>query len=74
MLKEFIKKISEWTLQKEEELAKECKIPIETIEKQINTLKEKKEEVLKQVQEIDEIIQRLEKIKDIELLRCGTKK
>jgi len=74
MLKELLKKISEWTLQKEEELAKNCEIPIETIDKQIKTLKQKKEEILNQVQEIDELISRLEKIKNIELLKCKGKK
>ena len=74
MIKELLKKISDWTLQKEEELAKECAMPIEAINKQINTLKEKKEELQKNIEEIDSLIQRLEKIKSTALLRCGMDK
>ena len=74
MLKELIKKISEWTLQKEEELAKECAIPVEKIDAQIETLEKKKAEVEEQLKEIDEIIERLKKIKNTELLRCKAKK
>ena len=74
MLKEMIKKVSDWTLQKEEELAKECKIPMDTLDKQINSLKQKEEEIKNQLEEIEEIIQRLEKIKNTEMLRCGVKK
>ena len=74
MLKELIKKMSEWTLQKEEELAKECAIPVEKIDKQIEVLKNKRAEVEEQLKELDEIISRLEKIKNTELLRCGVKK
>jgi len=74
MLKEFIKKISDWTLQKEEELAKECAIPIEKIDYQLETLENKKEEVKEQLKEIEEIINRLKKIKNIELLKCGVNK
>ncbi|NPA56020.1 MAG: hypothetical protein GXO40_06610 [Epsilonproteobacteria bacterium] len=70
MIKEFLKKISEWTLQKEEELAKECKIPIESIDKQIQALVEKKQQIQQSLDEIDELIKRLEKIKNTELLRC----
>jgi prefoldin subunit 5 len=74
MLKEFLKKISEWTLQKEEELAKECKIPVEKIDEQIEVLNEKKAEIEKNLEEINNLIKRLEKIKNIELLKCGANK
>ena len=77
MLKEFIKKMTEWALEKEEEAAKECAIPIQTIEKQLNTLKEKRDELKQkceeQLNELDELIKRLEKIKAQEELRCKTK-
>jgi chaperonin cofactor prefoldin len=74
MIKELLKKISDWTLQKEEELAKECAIPIEKIDAQIETLEKKKAEIEEQLKEIDEIIERLKKIKNTELLRCGVNK
>ena len=73
MIRELLKKISDWTLQKEEELAKSCAIPVETIDKQIETLKQKRDEIEKNLQEIDELIKRLEKIKNTELLRCKAK-
>ena len=41
MLKEFLMKITDWVLQKEEEAAKNCAIPIEELEKQIQKLQEK---------------------------------
>jgi exonuclease VII small subunit len=74
---EFMRKITEWILQKEEEAAKSCKIPIEEIEKQIEVVKEKKrklqEECEKNINELDKIIKRLESIKNIELTRCAKK-
>ncbi|GAB6044845.1 hypothetical protein JCM11957_04430 [Caminibacter profundus] len=78
MFKEFLKKITEWALEKEEEAAKECAIPLEEIEKQLNILKEKREELKKkyeeELNEIESLIQRVEKIKNIELLKCNTDK
>ena len=72
---EFLKKITEWVLQKEEEMAKECKIPIEDIEKQIAAVKEKKEklqqECQKNIQELDRLLGRLETIKNIETIKCN---
>jgi flagellar capping protein FliD len=77
MLKEFIKKITLWALEKEEELAKECKIPIEEIDKQLKVLQEKKEELQKkceeQLKELDDLIERINKIKAKEMLRCEKK-
>ncbi|MRI59080.1 MAG: hypothetical protein C6H99_06215 [Epsilonproteobacteria bacterium] len=74
---EFIKKMTEWVLQKEEEAAKNCKLPIEDIEKQIAIVKEKRakleEECQKNIQELDRILGRLESIKNIELIKCKTK-
>ncbi len=71
---DFLKKITEWILQKEEELAKDCKISIEDIDKQIERVKEKKAELEKgckeNIQELDKILGRLESIKNIELVKC----
>ncbi len=77
MLKEFIKKITEWALEKEEEAAKKCAIPIEEIERQLKILNEKKEELQKkceeQIKELDALIERIEHIKVQEELRCKMK-
>ncbi len=74
---EFMKKITEWVLQKEEEAAKDCRIPIEEIEKQIAVVKEKRakleEECKKNIAELDKILGRLESIKNIERIRCARK-
>ena len=74
---EFLKKMTEWILQKEEEAAKNCKIPIEEIERQIQIVKEKKkkleEECQKNISELDRLIGRLESIKNVELVKCAQK-
>jgi len=78
MLKEFIKKMTEWALEKEEEAAKQCAIPLETIENQIKTVQEKRDELKKkcdeQLKELDLLLERLEKIRVAETLRCENKK
>ena len=77
MLKDFIKKITDWALEKEEEAAKKCAIPMEEIEKQLKILNEKKEELQKkceeQLKELDALIKRIENIKVQEELRCKMK-
>ena len=78
MFKELLQKMTDWSLEKEEEEAKNYEIPVKTIEKQLNILNEKRDELVKkceaQKKQFDEIIERLEKIKNIEVLKCGTKK
>ena len=49
MLKDFIKKMTEWALEKEKEAAKNCEIPIEQIENQLNILQQKRDELQKNV-------------------------
>ncbi|BAF70728.1 hypothetical protein [Nitratiruptor sp. SB155-2] len=72
---EFLKKMTEWVLQKEEEAAKNCKISIEDIEKQIAIVKEKREKLQQEcqenIEELNKIIGRLESIKNIELVKCN---
>jgi len=67
MFKEFLEKIEEWTLQKEEELAKKCEFPVSQIDKQLEVLNKKKAELKakceEQIAEFDKFIERLEKIK-----------
>jgi len=75
---EFMKKITEWILEKEEEAAKNCKLPLEEIEKQIEIVKTKKaeleEECQKNIQELNKILGRLESIKNIEKIKCELQK
>jgi len=74
---EFVRKMTQWILSKEEEAAKNCKLPLEDIEKQIRIVKEKKEkleqECQKNIEELNKILGRLESIKNIELIRCEKK-
>ncbi len=69
--------MTEWILQKEEEAAKDCRIPIEEVDRQIQIVKEKKqkleEECKKNIEELDRLIGRLESIKNIELIKCARK-
>ncbi|NPA60071.1 MAG: hypothetical protein GXO30_06370 [Epsilonproteobacteria bacterium] len=65
---DFLKKMSEWALEKEEEVAKKCLIKPEDVEKQIKKTQEKKDELEKKCKEnLDELkslLERLEKIKE----------
>ena len=78
MLKDFIKKMTEWALEKEKEAAKNCEIPIEQIENQLNILQQKRDELQKkceeQLKELDDLIEKVKNIKNIELLKCNAKK
>ena len=71
---EFIRKMTEWILKKEEEAARKCAIPLDQIEKQIKVIEEKKnilkKDCEKNIKELENLQNRLEKIKSIELLRC----
>ncbi len=68
---EFLKKITEWVLDKEEQAAQNCKIDLEDLEKQIRVVKEKREKLKKEceenLKELDHILERLDKIKEKEL-------
>ncbi len=70
----FMKKIIDWSLEKENDLAKKCAVPMEEIEYQIKKVQQQKEKVQKEyddaMQELDDVLQKLEKIKSTETLRC----
>jgi len=70
----FLKSVIDWMMEKEEEMAKECAIPLEEVERQIQKVQEQKEslelEHKQKISELDDILKRLEKIKSTELLRC----
>ncbi len=64
---EFLKKATEWVLDKEEEAAKNCRIDLNDLQKQIDLIKGKKEAMEKECQEnlkeLEHILRRLEVIK-----------
>jgi chromosome condensin MukBEF ATPase and DNA-binding subunit MukB len=78
MFKDIIKKITEWALEKEEEAAKNCAIPLEEIDRQLQILEEKRDELKKkceeELNELENLIERIKKIKSTELLKCNAKK
>ena len=69
-----MKKISDWMLEKEENMAKSCSIPIKEIDLQIDKVEAQKQKVQKEYEDamnvLNEVSKKLEKIKNIELLRC----
>ncbi len=73
----FIKKITDWMLEKEEEMAKSCSIPMQEIEYQINKVEAQKQKIQKEYDEamaaLDEVAKKLQKIKNIEVMRCSDK-
>ena len=74
---EFIKKMMEWALEKEEEAAKQCHVSPEEVDEQIAKVQEKKEALQKKCQEeleeLEKVIARLQKIKE-ESLKCAVQK
>lgn len=77
-MQSFLKKITEWILEKEEEAAKSCAIPLQEIEMQMKRVQKQKEKLQKDYDEsmevFNEIENKLEKIKNIETLRCEREK
>jgi len=73
----FLKSIIDWMLEKEEAMAKECAIPMKEIESQIKKVEDEKVKMKAKYEdamsELDDVLGRLEKIKNTEILRCGLK-
>ncbi len=73
---EFLKKAMDWVLQKEQEAAKNCKIDIADIDKQIAYVESKRDKLKKECEEnlseFEQILNRLHAIKATEL-KCKTK-
>ena len=69
-MQEFLKKMTEWVLNKEEEAAKQCKIDMHDLQRQIDFVTKKRDELQKEyeenLKELDHILERLEKIKEAE--------
>ena len=72
----FLKSIIDWMMEKEEDMAKKCAIPMKEIEYQITKVQEQKAKVQKEyddaMSELNDVLNRLEKIKNTEVLRCQT--
>jgi tRNA A-37 threonylcarbamoyl transferase component Bud32 len=72
-----MKSIIDWMLEKEEGMAKNCAIPMKEIESQITKVKEEKIKIEEKyndaISELDDVLNRLEKIKNTEILRCPNK-
>jgi len=70
----FFKSMIDWMIEKEEAMAKKCAIPMQEIESQITKVQNQKKMLEKNynesMQELDSILDRLEKIKNTEILRC----
>ncbi len=70
---EFFKKMTEWMLEREEELARKCALDPEALEKQIAKVQEKKEQLERECQEnqkeLEHILTRL-KWMQAEELKC----
>ncbi len=66
----FLKKATEWVLDKEEQAAQNCKIDLNDVQKQIDLILQKREKLQKECEEnmaeLDHILERLEKIKEKE--------
>ena len=73
---EFIKKATDWILEKEQEAANNCNIDLNDVEKQIAYIKEKKEKLRsdcnKNISEMEHILNRLHTIK-ANTMKCDTK-
>jgi len=64
---EFLKKMMDWALKKEEELAKDCKIDPKELDEQIHKVIQKKidleEKFYEEMTQLNKLIERLEEIK-----------
>jgi len=71
----LVKTITDWMLEKEAEMAKSCSIPMEEIDFQIDKVASEKKKLQTKydeaMAELNDVSKKLEKIKNIELLRCG---
>ena len=76
-MNDFITKITNWILDKEELMAKSCAISIDEVDSQLAQISKQKKKLQKDYDEsmavFNEITERLEKIRNIEVLRCQNK-
>ena len=71
---DFMKRAMDWVIDKEQDAAKNCYIHTDDIDKQINALKEKRDDYKKECEdnmaEMEHILNRLNKIKANSILMC----
>jgi len=76
-MQNFIKTMTDWILDKEEAMAKSCAIPMEEIDTQLHQVLKQKAKLQESYEEsmanLNDVESKLEKIKNIELLRCQKK-
>ena len=76
-MQNFLKTMTEWMLNKEEEMAKTCAVPLTEIDHQIEKIEKQKEALQQRYDEgmatLNEFETRLQKIKNTEILRCQNK-
>ena len=74
---EFLKKVTEWMLEREAELAKKCALDLKDLDRQIAKVEEKKEalerECRENQEELERILTRLRWIR-AEELKCQTER
>ena len=73
----LVKKITDWMLEKEMEMARNCSIPMQEVEYQIDKIAHEKQKIQDKydeaMKELDDVAEKLEKIKNIEIFRCSNK-
>jgi|LGVC01.1.fsa_nt_gb hypothetical protein len=76
-MQNFIKTMADWILDKEEAMAKSCAIPMDEIDAQLHQVLKQKAKLQESYEDsmanLNDIEAKLEKIKNIELLRCQKK-
>lgn len=76
-MKDFVKKMTDWILEKEEAMAKSCAVPMREIESQLERVRSQKAKLQKDYDEsmaiFNDIEAKLDKIKATETLRCQHK-
>lgn len=76
-MQNFIKSMTDWILDKEEAMAKSCAVPMEEIDAQLHQVLKQKAKLQEKYNEsmsnLNEVEAKLEKIKNIEHLRCQKK-
>jgi len=76
-MQNFFKTMTQWMLDKEEEMAKACAVPLTEIDQQIEKIETQKVKLQHRYDEgmatLNEFEARLQKIKNTEILRCQNK-
>ena len=75
-MQHFLKTITDWMLDKEEEMARSCAVPTKEIDYQLEKVAQQKVKVQQQYDDamanLEAVEERLQKIKNVEILRCSS--